>query len=115
MDFCNVSIGTDIEDARRFENKTPDTDFLFLKKIFTDKEIQYCFSKGKSHLHLCARFCAKEAIVKALSAYNISDVYYSDIEILNNKDGSPYALIYKYPDISVKVTLSHSRFMQLQA
>ena len=43
MDFENISIGIDIEEISRFENKDLKTDEKFLKRIFTDKEFEYCF------------------------------------------------------------------------
>ena len=109
MDFKNLSIGTDIEEIERFENKTLEKDLQFLNRIFTEKELDYCFSQGVTAQHLCARYCAKEAVVKALSGLNIKDVYYSDIEITNNTDGAPLARIEKYPEIEIKISLSHSK------
>lgn len=109
MDFTNFSVGTDIEQITRFENKTIENDKNFLERIFTPKELEYCFSKSLPQFSLCARYCAKEAVVKALSSYNIKDVYYSDIEIFNKKDGSPYAIIKKYPQIQIKISLSHAK------
>ncbi len=109
MNFENFSVGTDIEEIKRFEGKNPEKDKHFLEKIFTPNELEYCFSKGLPHFSLCARFCAKEAVVKALSSHKIRDVYYSDIEILNNSDGSPYAVIKKYPKLKVKISLSHAK------
>ena len=109
MDFENISIGTDIEEIERFKDKSRENDFHFLNKIFTEKELDYCFKDKQSAQHLCVRFCAKEAVVKALSEFNITDVYYSDIEILNHENGSPYCKIAKYPDIKIKLSLSHSK------
>ena len=109
MDFENISIGTDIEEISRFEGKTLENDKNFLDRIFTSKELEYCFSKSLPHFHLCARFCAKEAIIKALSDFKIKDVYYSDIEISNKEDGSPAAYIPKHPEIGIKVSLSHAK------
>lgn len=109
MNFDNFAIGTDIEEIERFKNKTLEQDEKFLRKIFTQKELDYCFKDKQSASHLCARYCAKEAVVKALSQLNITDVYYSDIEILNRKNGSPYCIIAKYPNINIKVSLSHSK------
>ena len=109
MSFDNISIGTDIEEIERFKNKSRENDSHFLSKIFTEKELDYCFKDKQSAQHLCVRFCAKEAVVKALSNFNITDVYYSDIEILNHENGSPYCTIFKYPKIQVKVSLSHSK------
>lgn len=109
MNFDNFAIGTDIEEIERFANKTLEQDEKFLRKIFTKKELDYCFSNSQSASHLCARYCAKEAVVKALSQFRISDVYYSDIEILNHENGLPYCIIVKYPNIKVKISLSHSK------
>lgn len=105
----NFSIGTDIEDLSRFEGKNPENDMLFFRKIYTNSEIEYCFSHKNPASHLCARFCAKEAVVKALSDFDIKDVYYRDIEILNREDGSPFVVLNKYPHLSVKISLSHCK------
>ena len=109
MDFESVSIGTDIEEIDRFEGKTLETDASFLSKIFTENELKYCFSRSNSAGHLCARYCTKEAVVKALYGLGIKDVYYKDVEVLNNSDGVPLCAISKYPNIKVKITLSHSK------
>ena len=101
----NFAIGTDIEENSRFEDKTSD----FLERIFTDSELKYCFKHKKPAPHLCARFCAKEAVVKALYTIGISDIYYGDIEILNKGNGVPYVKILKYPDLNIKISLSHCK------
>ena len=105
MNVQDISIGCDIEENSRFENKSSE----FLNKIFTKKELEYCFKSKNYSQHLCARFCAKEAIIKALSEFEIDDVFLSDIEILNKENGAPTALIKKYPNIQVKISLSHSK------
>ena len=102
-----ISIGTDIEEIRRFEGK--ETNRAFLSKVYTISELEYCLKFKNPAQHFCARFCAKEAIVKALSAIGIKDVYYSDIEVHNEKDGTPYATIEKHTDINVRVSLSHCK------
>ena len=109
MDINNFAIGTDIEEINRFENRTLENDKNFLDKIFTAKELEYSFKTGIPAQHLCARFCAKEAIVKALSNFKIKDVFYSDIEILRHEDGAPYTKIQKYPDLDIQISLSHCK------
>lgn len=103
----NISIGTDIEEIKRFEGK--ETNFEFLSKVFTTSELEYSLKAKNPAKHLCARFCAKEAIVKALTGLDIKGVYYSDIEIINRNDGLPCATIAKYPDLKIKVSLSHCK------
>ena len=75
-------VGVDIEEISRFENKTIENDFHFLNKIYTENELDYCFSNAQPARHLAARFCAKEAVVKALSNILNKNLSYSQIEIL---------------------------------
>ena len=106
MFFENFSIGTDIEEIERFNNKTIEKDSRFLNYIFTNNEIAYCFSKKFPQRHLCARFCGKEAVVKALYGLGIEHITYKEIEILNKETGLPYVNIKKIPGIKIKISLS---------
>ena len=81
-----LSIGVDIEDISRFKNKNS----KFLKRIFTINELEYCLSNKKSEENLCARFCAKEAVIKALSSIVNKKPAFLDIEILKKPNGVPY-------------------------
>ena len=101
-------IGVDIEKVERFKNKTLDKDSHFLKTIFTDAELEYSFSDGHYAQHLCARFCAKEATMKALSAMGLKNITLKDIEILNNKEGVPQLKIKNCKEMKTKVSLSHT-------
>ena len=103
------SIGTDIESIERFRGKSLEKDLKFFNHIFTPKELEYCFKSKNSAQHLCGRFCAKEAIVKALTPLGVEDVLYNEIEILNTEKGYPIAIIKKYPDIKVNVSISHNK------
>ena len=59
------NIGIDIEDVKRFSNMPYEQKKSFYKKIFSDNEIKYCISKPNPYPHFAARFCAKEATIKA--------------------------------------------------
>ena len=109
MNISNISIGTDIEEISRFETKDRVKDKNFLERIYTPAELDYCFKTQNFAQHLCARFCAKEAVTKALYSINIKDVSYNQIEITNREDGCPMASISKYPDLSIKLSMSHSK------
>ena len=99
-----IFVGVDIEDNSRFLDKND----KFLSRIFTKKEIDYCLKYENSAPHFCARFCAKEAVIKALS--NISDkkLTYSDIEILNKENGVPYVNLLNKNETEFKISLSIS-------
>jgi holo-[acyl-carrier protein] synthase len=104
-----TGIGVDIENIGRF-NRAHASKRNFLRKIFTEKELDYCYSKGNALPHLAVRFSGKEAVVKALSSVGIYNVPYYDIEIINGPDGSPSAKIQRkgFGNITISISLSHS-------
>lgn len=108
----NLSVGVDIEDISRFEKYAQDRECEFVKKIYTENEIDYCFRSKHPAKHLAARFCAKEAIYKAVSSLGFSDISFHDCEIVNSKNGAPSVVFLseKYKNkLSVKISLSHSK------
>ena len=106
-----IYTGIDIEDISRFENKTIQNDSKFLKKIFTENELNYCFKNANPSPHLTARYCAKEATVKALSNLYKGLVSYSKIEILKNENGSVYInmLIDELKKYNYSLSISHEK------
>lgn len=99
-------IGVDIEDISRFKNKEQ----AFYERVFTPLEIKYCLSKKNPAPHFAARFCAKEAVFKALSSAGINDIVISQIEIYNDSVNRPHIRFLK-PDIKYKchISLSHEK------
>lgn len=89
-----ICCGTDIIEIERIKKSIEDekTGKIFLKKVYTEKEIEYCESKKvQKYQHYAARFAAKEAAFKAISE-QIEDKYsitWKDIEITNNEQGRP--------------------------
>ena len=60
------SVGIDLEEVKRFSEKKYESNISFYEKIFTNNEIDYCLKKSNPYPHFTARFCAKEAAIKAL-------------------------------------------------
>lgn len=104
-------IGVDIEDIKRFKEINVIKNKQFLDKIFTKKELNYCFSKAKPEQHLAARYACKEAIVKALYSLRKANIDYKNIEILNNKNQVPIAKINNkdLDNLKIKISLSHCK------
>lgn len=102
-----MAIGVDIEDINRFEGKSEE----FLNRIFTPLELEYCMKYSKPQSHLAVRFCAKEAVVKALTALGILHVSYNEIEVYHNENQCPQIRILKKleKNIAFQVSLSHDR------
>jgi len=102
-------IGVDIEKINRFRRYSESND-LSLKKIFTERELRYCFSKKNPAQHLAVRFAGKEAVIKALNDIMASGIEYNKIEILHNKKNTPVVNVSKkiIKNVIINVSLSHT-------
>ena len=99
-------IGIDIEDISRFKDK----DDSFLNRVFTPLELEYCLSKKNPAPHLAARFCAKEAVFKALSSFGIQGVLITQIEIYNDSNSCPRVrFLGRGTQYKVHISLSHEK------
>jgi holo-[acyl-carrier protein] synthase len=78
------TIGTDIEQIARVERAMARTP-RFAARIFTAAERAYCDGKARPAQHYTARFCAKEAVMKALA----TALPMQEIEILRGESGPP--------------------------
>jgi len=79
-----IKIGTDIIELEKIKRYTQKQ--YFLKKVFTEKEIDYAKIKGDFVAHLATAFAAKESVFKALG---IGWIDGKEIEIIRNKEGKP--------------------------
>ena len=98
MDF---SVGIDIEKTSRF--KTPKVKRNFIKFVFSDKEIALCQKYKAPHLAFAGKFCAKEAVLKALR----ENVDIRNIEVLNSATGEPEIYISGKKRSDIKCSVSH--------
>lgn len=60
----------------------------FLRRIYTNRELEYCFKKKDFAGCLAARFAAKEAFIKAFYKYSGYKPSFKEIEVLGSH-GSP--------------------------
>ena len=108
----DIKCGVDIIEVDRIKEAIEKHKEKFLNRIFTNKEIEYCSEKNKmKYQHFAARYAAKEAIFKAISECfeNKYNVIWTDIEILNDKNGRPFVRFYneKLKDVKIDISLSH--------
>ncbi|GIW79021.1 MAG: holo-[acyl-carrier-protein] synthase [Gemmatales bacterium] len=82
-------IGTDIVECLRIGRMIEQYGELFLRRVFTDREIRYCQMRKRATEHFAGRWAAKEAIVKALGTGIRRGFSWTDLEICNNYDGAP--------------------------
>ena len=102
-----MAIGVDIEDISRFEGKSQ----AFLDRIYTKSEQEYCFSKPNPASHFAVRFCAKEAVIKALNSNGIVHPRLNQIEVYHGENKSPKIRFFepKYTNLTIDVSLSHDK------
>ena len=88
-----IGVGTDIVNIKRIEKIIKNDEKLFLKKVFTSKEIkiinQFKLNKASK---IAMRFAAKEALSKALGTGIGKNLSFLDFEVLNQESGKPYFL-----------------------
>jgi len=76
-------IGIDIVDIGRFKKFKKTSGFL--KRVFSKKELDYCFSFKDAAAHLAGFFAAKEAVVKACG----KKINIFDVEVRHDRFGKP--------------------------
>jgi holo-[acyl-carrier protein] synthase len=81
----------------------------FVEKLFTEREREYCDRFTQSAPHYTARFCAKEALRKAMN----QPLDWLDMEVVNEPSGKPTMRLYRAAQKAaaervIFVTLSHA-------
>ena len=103
-----MRIGIDCVEIGRFESERF-TDISFLKKIYTDDEIDYCLSRKPSSQHFAVRFAAKEAVRKCFR--DDFELSLRDIEITNINDYPEVHIEQNIYKTKIEISLSHSDTM----
>ena len=111
-----IGIGTDVMRPSRIDPSTLQPGDPFFERAFTPAERAQAASRQDRHDFLVARFCAKEAIYKAVSDCR-EEFHPSDFEIVDDDDGHPHALLGGRtltaaeglwgPGVTVLVSISH--------
>lgn len=109
-----IGIGNDIVEIERVKRAVNSEHFK--RRVFTDFEISYCESRGKSSAaSYAARFAAKEAFFKAMGTGINTDL--TEVEVRNNSLGQPEIFLYGKARFlaeekcaaQIFLSLSHSR------
>jgi holo-[acyl-carrier protein] synthase len=104
-------VGIDLLEIDRLE-RALDRHPRLAERLFTDAERAYAASRGRPGQHLAARFCAKEAVAKALG---LATWNFRDVEVLGC-DGPPELRLHGAAaaraaalGVQVSISLTHSR------
>jgi holo-[acyl-carrier protein] synthase len=84
-----IGIGTDIIECLRIAQMIERHGELFLTRVFTPREIEYCSSRKAATQHYAGRWAAKESILKALGTGWSHGIRWCDMEIRNDAAGKP--------------------------
>lgn len=85
------------------------------ERLFTDSEREYASGRARPAQHLAARFCAKEAVAKALALDHFEA---REIEVVASPGGAPSVRLSGHAaeraadlGVEVQVSLTHSKGM----
>jgi holo-[acyl-carrier protein] synthase len=84
-----LGIGTDIVECLRIARMIDHHGEMFITRVYTDAEIDYCSTRKAATQHYAGRWAAKEAVLKALGTGWRRGISWRDIEVLNDRHGAP--------------------------
>jgi holo-[acyl-carrier protein] synthase len=106
-----AGIGLDLLEIDRLERALERRPRL-AERLFTDGERAYAAGRARPGQHLAARFCAKEAVAKALALQSWS---FRDVEVVSDGDGVPTVTLHgsaarraQELGVGVQVSLTHT-------
>ncbi len=88
-----VGSGIDIVEVERVKKALDTWGERFLKRVFTQRELDYANRKKFSHESLAARFACKESVLKAFGDTKIG-IQLKNIEVLNDSKGKPEIVLH---------------------
>ena len=111
-----LNVGVDVIEVERVQKVYERQKDRFLKRVFTQEEQDYCFSKSNPYPHLAARFAAKEAVSKTFStgigklfSWKSWSIYHGPrMQPLVRLDDQGKALLNALGATDVRITLSHT-------
>ena len=98
-----MDVGIDIQEIASFKDFKKNK--RFYERVFSPQEINFCLKRKDYRSCFCAKFCVKEAIIKALN----EKLLFKDIEILNKVSGKPYVKVKSKERKDILISLSHSK------
>jgi holo-[acyl-carrier protein] synthase len=111
-----LGVGMDIVETKRIAESVERFGDRFLRRVFLEGEVAYARSMKFPHLHLAARFAAKEAISKAFGTGIGRELGWRDLEIVRESSGAPRVQLHGRAEAyakargvqAVHVSLSHT-------
>ena len=89
-----IGIGTDITECLRIAHLIDRHGELFISRVYTPHEIQYCQARKQATQHFAGRWAAKEAVLKAIGTGWRRGISWRDVEICNEPGGQPIVTLH---------------------
>jgi holo-[acyl-carrier protein] synthase len=90
-----IGTGIDLVNMERIERAVNRWGNLFLRRVFTEKEIEWCLKRTRPSECFAIRFAAKEAFLKAIGWGLRNGIQWIDIEVENDAMGKPFFVVYR--------------------
>lgn len=109
--------GIDIVEIKRLEVLIEKRGYCFLRRHFSENEIDYCRSKPRPAVHFAGRLAAKEAVYKALSLRWETGFSWKNIEICETEQGRPEVVLIEKIQVyfeksgfqGIEISISHTK------
>lgn len=111
------TLGLDIVEIDRIRKAHKRLGSRFLKRLFSQEELDYCLRQKNCYPHLAVRLAAKEAVLKAFGDGWQGKFNWTDMIVRRKLTGQPYVtfegeakkLAGKIGVKTISLSLSHSR------
>lgn len=115
-----LGLGLDATDIHRIAATIERYGERFVRRVFTDREAEYCTRRKVPAIHFAGRFAAKEATMKALGTGHSHGVLWRDVEVVR-RGGPPQLELHggaarrfdAMGGLSSLVTITHSDALAL--
>lgn len=112
-----IGTGIDIVNIERIDRSIARWGDLFVRRVFTRREIDRCRRQARPSECFAARFAAKEAFLKAIGLGYRRGIRWTHIEVANDSKGKPSLLFHGRATELIQalridrefLTLSHDR------
>ncbi len=112
-----IGVGTDIVEVERIERALERHGERFMKRVFTQEEVDYCTGMARPGPHFAARFAAKEAVSKCFGTGIGAEFGWTSLSVRKGARGEPFAvldeqgnaLLQRVGGSAVLISLSHTK------
>lgn len=112
-----VGVGTDIVECLRIAQLIERHGDLFLRRVFSNHEVEYCSSRMLATQHYASRWAAKEATLRALGLTMEKGMAWRDIEVRSPINQTPTLafggrisdVIVERGILNMHIAIAHSR------